>query len=119
MFGARCARPTQLAWATLTGGKRRKEGIWRATLPRVRKPPITLPRDGSGSISLKDFKGRHLVLYFYPKADTAGCTREAIDFSRLRPAFDWTGTDVLGVSPPKIGALRSRYWKLLSLPCLI
>jgi peroxiredoxin Q/BCP len=70
----------------------------------AKAPAFTLPRDGGGSISLKDFKGRHLVLYFYPKADTVGCTREAIDFSRLRPAFDRTGTDVLGVSADPVAA---------------
>jgi peroxiredoxin Q/BCP len=70
----------------------------------AKAPAFTLPRDGGGSISLKDFKGRHLVLYFYPKADTAGCTREAIDFSRLRPAFNRAGTDVLGVSADPVAA---------------
>ena len=47
-------------------------------------PAFTLPCDGGGKVSLADFKGRKLVLYFYPKADTSGCTREAIDFSRLQ-----------------------------------
>ena len=55
-------------------------------------------RDGGGKISLKDFKGRNLVLYFYPKADTPGCTKEAIAFSQLRSAFAKTGTEILGVS---------------------
>lgn len=70
----------------------------------AKAPAFTLPRDGGGSISLKDFKGRHLVLYFYPKADTAGCTREAIDFSRLRPAFVRARTDILGVSADPVAA---------------
>lgn len=61
-------------------------------------PSFTLPRDGGGKISLSDFKGRKLVLYFYPKADTPGCTREAIEFSGLKAAFARAGTDVLGVS---------------------
>jgi peroxiredoxin Q/BCP len=63
-----------------------------------RAPAFTLKRDGGGSVSLKDFKGRKLVVYFYPKADTPGCTREAIDFSRLRNQFAKVGTDILGVS---------------------
>ena len=50
-------------------------------------PAFTLPCDGGGKVSLADFKGRKLVLYFYPKADTAGCTLEAKDFSRLGAAF--------------------------------
>ena len=49
-------------------------------------------------MSLADFKGRKLVLYFYPKADTPGCTVEAKDFSRLAPAFGRAGTAILGVS---------------------
>ena len=63
------------------------------------KPPnFSLPRDGGGTVSLSDFKGRKLVLYFYPKADTPGCTKEAIEFSGLKAAFTKAGTEVLGVS---------------------
>jgi thioredoxin-dependent peroxiredoxin len=64
----------------------------------ARAPGFTLPRDGGGEVSLSDFRGRKLVLYFYPKADTTGCTREAMDFSRLAAAFARAGTAVLGVS---------------------
>ena len=67
-------------------------------------PPFKLPRDGGGSVSLADFKGRKLVLYFYPRADTPGCTREAIDFSRLRGQFHKAGTEILGVSADPIKA---------------
>lgn len=63
-----------------------------------RAPAFTLPRDGGGKVSLSDFRGRKLVLYFYPKADTPGCTREAADFSRLAKDFARAGTDILGVS---------------------
>ena len=76
----------------------------RELVAGAKAPAFTLPRDGGGSVSLKDFKGRHLVLYFYPKADTAGCTREAIDFSRLRPAFARAGTEILGVSTDPVTA---------------
>jgi peroxiredoxin Q/BCP len=65
---------------------------------------FTLPRDGGGSVSLADFAGRKLVLYFYPRADTPGCTREAIDFSRLKAAFSRAGTDILGVSADPVAA---------------
>ena len=61
-------------------------------------PDFTLPSDGGGQVSLADFKGKKLVLYFYPKADTPGCTIEAKDFSRLAPAFARAKTTVLGVS---------------------
>jgi peroxiredoxin Q/BCP len=63
-----------------------------------RAPGFTLPCDGGGHVSLADFKGQKLVLYFYPKADTSGCTKEAIDFSRLKAAFAKAGTAILGVS---------------------
>jgi peroxiredoxin Q/BCP len=67
-------------------------------------PGFSLPRDGGGSVSLADFKGKKLVLYFYPRADTPGCTREAIDFSRLRAQFGRTGTEILGVSADPVKA---------------
>jgi thioredoxin-dependent peroxiredoxin len=61
-------------------------------------PNFKLPNDGGGEVSLADFKGRKLVLYFYPRADTSGCTIEAKDFSRLAPAFARAGAAILGVS---------------------
>jgi peroxiredoxin Q/BCP len=63
-----------------------------------RAPAFRLPRDGGGTISLSDFAGKKLVLFFYPRADTPGCTREAIDFTRLSSAFAESGTALLGVS---------------------
>jgi len=76
------------------------------TAPAVgtKAPAFTLPSDDGGTVSLADFKGRKLILYFYPRADTPGCTREAIDFSKLRAAFDKAGTDVLGVSADPVKA---------------
>jgi peroxiredoxin Q/BCP len=70
----------------------------------ARAPAFTLPRDGGGTISLKDFKGRKLVLYFYPKANTPGCTRESIAFSALAADFAKAGTAVLGVSADPVKA---------------
>ena len=70
----------------------------------AKAPAFRLPRDGGGEVALADFKGRKLVLYFYPRADTPGCTREAIDFSRLRAQFHKAGTDILGVSADPIKA---------------
>jgi len=67
-------------------------------------PAFSLPADGGSTVSLKDFIGRNLVLYFYPKADTPGCTKEAIAFSRLRAAFAKAGTEILGVSADSIAA---------------
>ncbi len=72
----------------LTPKKGRKEGTWRPTWPRVRRPPHSSCRaTAASSVSLADFKGRKLVIYFYPKADTPGCTQESIDFSKLRGEF--------------------------------
>jgi peroxiredoxin Q/BCP len=68
-------------------------------------PNFTLPRNGGGSASLADFAGRKLVLYFYPKADTSGCTKEAIDYSRLKGQFSRAGADILGVSADPVKAL--------------
>jgi thioredoxin-dependent peroxiredoxin len=64
----------------------------------AKAPAFTLPRDGGGTVSLADFAGRKLVLYFYPRADTSGCTKEAIDFSRHEAAFGRAGAEILGVS---------------------
>src|SRR5450759_4081229 len=67
-------------------------------------PAFSLQRDGGTTVSLKDFKGRNLVLYFYPKADTPGCTKEAIAFSHLRSAIAKAGTEILGVSADPVQA---------------
>ena len=67
-------------------------------------PAFTLPRDGGGSVSLADFAGRKLVLYFYPRADTSGCTKEAIDFSALKSTFGRAGTEILRVSADPVTA---------------
>ena len=76
-----------------------------ATLKEGAKAPaFELPRDGEGNLSLADFKGKKLVLYFYPKADTPGCTRESIDFSKLRAAFSKAGTEVIGISADPVKA---------------
>jgi peroxiredoxin Q/BCP len=69
----------------------------------ARAPAFRLPRDGGSTVSLSDYSGRKLVLFFYPRADTPGCTKEAIDFTRLASAFAENQTAILGVSadPPK------------------
>ena len=76
------------------------------TVPQAgeKAPNFKLPRDGGGTVSLADFKGRKLVLFFYPKADTPGCTREAIAFTALARAFDRANTDIVGVSADPVKA---------------
>lgn len=70
------------------------------TVPRPGDPApdFTLPRDGGESMSLSDFAGRALVLYFYPRDDTSGCTKEAIAFTGLIEQFRAAGAEVVGVS---------------------
>ncbi len=75
-------------------------------------PDFNLPCAGGGTAALADFADRKLVLYFYPRADTSGCTKEAIDFSRLSGEFRRAGADILGVSADPIKALdafKSKY----------
>jgi len=67
-------------------------------------PAFTLPRDGGGKVSLAEFRGRKLVLFFYPRASTPGCTREAQAFTALADDFAATGTAVVGVSADPVKA---------------
>ena len=62
-------------------------------------PAFNLPGSGDNRLTLKDFKGKTLVLYFYPKDDTSGCTAEAIAFNKLKADFAQAGASILGVSP--------------------
>lgn len=78
----------------------------------AKAPSFRLPRDGGNTISLADFAGQKLVLFFYPRADTPGCTKEAIDFTRLKDAFAAAGTAVVGVSgdaPKAQEAFRNKH----------
>ena len=70
-------------------------------------PDFTLESDSGASISLKDFKGKRVVLYFYPKAGTPGCTIEACEFRDLRPKFEKQNVVVLGVSADPQKALAN------------
>jgi peroxiredoxin Q/BCP len=63
-----------------------------------------LPDDGGGKVSLAAFRDRLLVLYFYPKDDTSGCTREAIEFNALRGEFQKAGAAILGVSADSVAS---------------
>jgi peroxiredoxin Q/BCP len=67
-------------------------------------PDFSLPADGGGTVSLAGLKGRNVVIYFYPKADTPGCTKESMDFSRLKPEFSRANTEVIGVSADAVAA---------------
>jgi thioredoxin-dependent peroxiredoxin len=67
--------------------------------PGDKAPDFELPDDREKPRSLKSYAGKKLVLYFYPKDDTSGCTKEALEFSALKSQFDKIGTAILGVSP--------------------
>lgn len=67
-------------------------------------PPFSLSATGGREVSLAALKGRAVVLYFYPKDDTSGCTREARDFDGLRDAFAACGAEVIGVSADSLAS---------------
>ena len=65
-------------------------------------PEFSLPDQDGKKVSLKDFKGRWVILYFYPKDNTPGCTIEAIGFTKLKKEFDKEDAVILGVSPDSV-----------------
>lgn len=65
-------------------------------------PIVSLPRDGGDIVSLSEFAGQKVVLYFYPKDDTPGCTKEAIGFTEMADAFTDAGVVVIGVSKDSV-----------------
>ncbi|WP_295913391.1 thioredoxin-dependent thiol peroxidase [uncultured Bartonella sp.] len=64
-------------------------------------PDFNLPRDSGKTQTLSELRGHPVVLYFYPKDDTSGCTLEAHDFTELRPEFDKISVTIIGMSPDK------------------
>lgn len=71
------------------------------TLPAIgdHAPDFDLETDGGKRLRLSDLRGNKVVLYFYPKDDTSGCTLEALDFTKLDSAFAEAGTRIVGISP--------------------
>jgi peroxiredoxin Q/BCP len=72
--------------------------------PGAKVPPFTLPATGGGSWRLKDAAGRTLVIYFYPKDMTSGCTRESQDFRDLHAAFRKAGAEIVGISRDSVAS---------------
>ena len=72
--------------------------------PGDKAPGFKLSANGGETISLAGLKGQPFVLYFYPKDDTAGCTKEAIDFSQNRKKFDALGVNVVGISKDSVAS---------------
>jgi len=98
--GTAKARPSNLS----TAGSRAPAAARPALVEGATAPAFSLSRDGGGNVSLSDYAGKKLVLFFYPRADTPGCTREAIDFTRLASAFAENHTAILGVSADPLKA---------------
>ena len=102
---------------TTASAKARKPAAAKTVAAPVRKigtlnegdaaPAFSLPRDGGQLVSLASYAGRKLVIFFYPRADTPGCTLEAVAFSRLASAFAAAQTAVLGVSADPLKAQES------------
>lgn len=65
-------------------------------------PDFTLPTDGDGSVTLSALKGKPVVVYFYPKDDTSGCTKQAIGFTEAKADFDALGVTIIGISPNSV-----------------
>jgi peroxiredoxin Q/BCP len=69
-------------------------------------PDFTLPVAGGGQVRLSALKGRKVIVYFYPKADTPGCTKESCGFNDALPDFSGTGAEVIGISKDPVGKLE-------------
>jgi len=78
-------------------------------------PDFSLPADGGGKVSLKALRGRKVILYFYPKDDTPGCTTEACAFRDAAPDFSGLGAEVIGVSKDSV-ARHDRFKAKYALP---
>jgi len=90
---------------------RRKEGEMALKIGDV-APDFDLPTDGGGRVRLSDLAGKPVVVYFYPKDDTSGCTKEAQEFTALMPEFAARGVRVIGISPDGVAAhdrFRAKY----------
>ncbi|MEM8916335.1 MAG: thioredoxin-dependent thiol peroxidase [Pseudomonadota bacterium] len=69
-------------------------------------PDFSMPTAGGGTISLSDLKGGKAIVFFYPKADTPGCTKECIAFTEQLPDFSGLGAQVIGISKDKVAKLE-------------
>jgi peroxiredoxin Q/BCP len=78
-------------------------------------PDFTLPADGGGTVSLKGLKGKTVVLYFYPKDDTSGCTAEACAFRDALPDFSKVKAEIVGISRDSV-ASHDKFKKKFKLP---
>ncbi len=78
----------------------------------TKAPDFTLETDHGGKVSLASLKGKKVVLYFYPKDDTPGCTRESCDFRDLHPDFSGINAEIIGISKDSVSShdkFKSKY----------
>jgi peroxiredoxin Q/BCP len=81
----------------------------------AKAPDFTLPTDGNGSVTLSKLKGEAVILYFYPKDDTTGCTAEACSFRDSEASFRGAKTKVIGISKDSVAA-HDKFKKKYELP---
>ncbi|MFY7779098.1 MAG: thioredoxin-dependent thiol peroxidase, partial [Elstera sp.] len=81
-------------------------------------PDFTLPTDGNGSVTLSALKGKPVVLYFYPKDDTSGCTAEACQFRDMHPDFSGAEAVIIGLSKDSV-ASHDKFKKKYELPFML
>jgi len=86
--------------------------------PGDKAPDFTLATDGDGKVSLSKLKGKKVILYFYPKDDTSGCTAEACGFRDNLPKFGRTDATVIGISRDSV-ASHDRFKKKYELPFML
>ena len=86
--------------------------------PGMKAPAFTLPDMDGKPVSLSDFAGRKVVLYFYPKDSTPGCTRQALAYAGLNAEFDAKNTVVIGISKDSV-ASHQRFAEKNALPFLL
>jgi peroxiredoxin Q/BCP len=87
--------------------KRQKKGTFKMVQNGETAPDFTLPDDTGAVVQLAKLKGRPVVVYFYPKDDTSGCTQEAKDFSCLAHEFTKAGAEIVGISPDSVSRHKS------------
>jgi thioredoxin-dependent peroxiredoxin len=86
--------------------------------PGQQAPDFTLPTDGNGSVSVSELAGKKVVLYFYPKDDTSGCTAEACGFRDAFPDYSGTGAVVIGISKDSV-ASHDKFKQKHNLPFIL
>ena len=84
----------------------------------TKAPDFTLPDQNGNSVSLSDFKGQKVILYFYPKDNTSGCTKQACGFAELYPLFREKGAVIIGISKDSV-ASHKRFEEKYGLPFTI